>query len=104
MSPISGQTAGPNGLNFFVDTRGFLQGVFTAEKNRVFFVFKKKFKLKKKKIYGQRKALQLVYHIFDHIRVSFKGTVVKKILPSLLGGLLEITLYLQSPLKKYFYI
>jgi len=27
MFPLAGQTAGPNGLNFFVDTRGWPGGV-----------------------------------------------------------------------------
>ena len=44
MSPIAGQTAGPNGLKFFVDTHGF-----------------------KKKFYGQRWALQLVITKFECI-------------------------------------
>ena len=37
MSPIAGQTTGPNGLKFFMDTKGFMEGV-SAKKNRIFFV------------------------------------------------------------------
>ena len=35
MLPIAGQTAGPNGLKFYVDTRGW--GVSKAKKNSNFF-------------------------------------------------------------------
>ena len=42
MLPIAGQTAGPNGLNFFVDTHGW-PGGFKAKKFDFFFVLKKKF-------------------------------------------------------------
>ena len=38
MLPIAGQTTGPNGLKFFVDTQGF-QGVFRLKKIRFFFKF-----------------------------------------------------------------
>ena len=36
MFPIAGQTAGPIGLKFFVDTQGW-PGVFKAKKIRSFF-------------------------------------------------------------------
>ena len=39
MSPIAGQTAGPNGLTFFVDTQEWPRGVL-GFKNRTFFVYK----------------------------------------------------------------
>ena len=37
MLPIAGQTAGPNGVNFFVDTNPGGRGVFQADKNSNFF-------------------------------------------------------------------
>ena len=37
MFPIAGQTAGPNGLKFFVDTRGLPGGVIRLKKFEHFF-------------------------------------------------------------------
>ena len=37
MLPIAGQTAGPNGLTFFVDTQGFPRGVSGFKKISTFF-------------------------------------------------------------------
>ena len=42
MFPIAGQTAGPNGLNFIVDTQGFPGGVLGFKKIEL-FLLKKKF-------------------------------------------------------------
>ena len=50
MFPIAGQTAGPNGLKFFVDTRGLPGGVIRQKNLNIFF-------------HGQRRALQLVINI-----------------------------------------
>ena len=38
MSPIAGQTAGPNGLKFFVNTQWFQEGVIDFKKTK-FFLF-----------------------------------------------------------------
>ena len=69
MFAIAGQTAGPNGLNFFEGTleypgvtqnlkirHSFLQNSIFFPKNRFFikFVFLK--------LHGQRRTLQLVFH------------------------------------------
>ena len=51
MFPIAGQTAGPIGQNFFVNTQGGPGG-------DKFFFFKKKF------FHGQRRAFQLVVNKF----------------------------------------
>ena len=63
MVPIAGQTAGPIGLNFFVDAQGRPGGVIV--KKYIFFsnFFFKFF------FHGQRRALQLVYHI-SQVEVS----------------------------------
>ena len=50
MLRIAGQTAGPIGLKFFVDTEGWLGGVIHKKFN--FF-------------HGQRRAFQLVFHKTD---------------------------------------
>ena len=53
MFPLVGQTAKPNGLDFFVDTNGWLV-VFSSKDNSTFFsnFF----------FTGQNQALQLVVH------------------------------------------
>ena len=53
MFPIAGQTAGANGLKFFVNTQGF-PGVLFVFKIFNFFL------VKKIVFHGQRQALQLV--------------------------------------------
>ena len=55
MSPIAGQTARPNGLNFLWTLRGSRGGVLG--KKSIFFVFKKIFNFF---FFGQRRAHQLV--------------------------------------------
>ena len=59
MLPIAGQTAGPIGLKFFVDTQGWPGGVIVKNSKLFFFsnFFSRFF------FHGQRWALQLVYHI-----------------------------------------
>ena len=58
MFPIAGQTAGPNGLTFFVDTLGSLGG------HRL----KENFFLTLPLFHGQRRALQVVkYKIHNPI-------------------------------------
>ena len=54
MLRIAGKTAGPIGLNFFVDTHGWLGGVIDL-KNRIFF------------FHGHCRALQLVEYKTDLI-------------------------------------
>ena len=52
MFPIAGQTAGPIGLKFFVDTHGWPGVIYISKKkicSKIFFYF-----------HGQRRALQLV--------------------------------------------
>ena len=39
MSPVAGQTAGPNELNFFVDTHGWPGGVLALKKFEYFSSF-----------------------------------------------------------------
>ena len=59
MLPIAGQTAGPIGLNFFVDTQGWpggVKGYFFKFLFSNFFFF-----------HGQRRALQLILHITEGI-------------------------------------
>ena len=64
MFPIAGQTAGPNGLKFFVDTHGW-PGVFYAKKNRnLFFNFFFQYFFFQFFSLGQRRALQLVLNTF----------------------------------------
>ena len=55
----AGQTAGPIGLKFFVDTHRWPGGV-KGLKNSKNFVLKFFFKIKK--IHGERRALQLVFY------------------------------------------
>ena len=58
MFPIAGQTAGPIGLTFFVDTHGWPGGDIGYQK-----IEKKNFKiffLQNLFFHGQRRALQLV--------------------------------------------
>ena len=56
MLSIAGQTAGPIGLKFFVDTQGWPGGVRLKNKKKNFFHFF---------IYGQRRAPQLVITNFE---------------------------------------
>ena len=58
MLPIADQTAGPIGLKFFVDTQGWPGGVIVKNRNYFFKNFFSSFFF-----HGQRRALQLVYHI-----------------------------------------
>ena len=51
---IAGQTAGPNGLKFHVDTQGWPGSVKDKKSSISFFLFKIFF------FYGQRRTLQLV--------------------------------------------
>ena len=61
MLRIAGQTAGPIGLKFFVDTHGSWTPPCYKLKKIEFFVFNCFFfKIKKKIMNGQRRALQLV--------------------------------------------
>ena len=58
MLRIAGQTAGPIGLKFVVDTQGWQGGVIGSTK------------FKNKKFHGQRRAIQLVKHnIYIHIHI-----------------------------------
>ena len=63
MSPIAGQTAGPNGLKIFVDTQGWPGGDIGQKKFEIFFfqIFYF-FIFQKKKFHGQRRELQLVFN------------------------------------------
>ena len=54
MFPIAGQTDGPNGLKFFVDTKGWPGGVLDKKLD---FFYKIIF------FSGQRRAPQLVFNI-----------------------------------------
>ena len=56
MFPIAGQTAGPIGLNFFVDTHGWPGGDKGLKKSIFFSKFFS---------HGQRRALQLVFYILQ---------------------------------------
>ena len=56
MLPLAGQTAGPNGLKFFVNTHGWLGGVL-GNNNKISNIFLTIFFS-----HGQRRALQLVYN------------------------------------------
>ena len=60
MFPIAGQTAGPIGLNFFVDTQGRSGGDIGKKKIRNYF-FQNLF------LNGQRRALQLVLNIYIYV-------------------------------------
>ena len=66
MLPIAGQTAGPIGLNFFVDTHGWSTCAVDLKKITIFL------------IHGQRRALQLVINNNPENRYGFrfKGIVV----------------------------
>ena len=64
MSPIAGQSAGPSGLTFLVDTQGSPRGVLGL-KNRFFFVFK--VFLFSIFFPGQRRKLQLVLNKPENI-------------------------------------
>ena len=59
MLRIAGQTAGPVGLKFFVDTHGLLGGCYRKIKSNFQFIFFSNFF---KFFHGKRRALQLVYH------------------------------------------
>ena len=62
MFPIAGQTAGPIGLKFFVETHGWPRGKKAKKKSKNFF---RKFVFSKKNFSTcvQRRALQLVFYI-----------------------------------------
>ena len=85
MFPIAGQTAGPIGLKFVVDTDGW-PGVLKAKKKSKFF-FQKIFfsKIYFFKIlffqnfffYGQRRALRLVLNKFEKDVIRHKYTHLK---------------------------
>ena len=75
MFPIAGQTAGPIGLKFFVDTHGWPR-VYRLKKSQNFFFqifFFENFFFQIFFFHGQRRALQLVFNIsLDHRSLSIQ--------------------------------
>ena len=81
MFPIAGQTAGPIGLTFFVDTHGWPGGVKgNKKKSKIFFkfFFFRKLFFSKFVFHGQRRALQLVNIKRERlITISYKTCTVQ---------------------------
>jgi len=66
MLSIAGQTAGPIGLTFFVDTHGCYRLKKFDFFSNIFFNF----------FYGQRRALQLVTNIIDRYQNNLDANVM----------------------------
>ena len=62
MLHIGGQTAGPIGLNFFVDTHGWSAGVLAKKYSKLFFPIFFNFLFKR-----QRPGLSAIIHLFQKL-------------------------------------